>query len=54
MDGGRKDEMQGNGKEGRIGVRKGWMGRVKEEKRGREDKSNDRVRDGRLDGPSWP
>lgn len=50
MDGGRKDETQGNGKEGRIGVRNGWTGRVGEEKRGREDRSHDRVRDGRLDG----
>lgn len=50
MDGGRKDETQGNSKEGRIGVRNGWTGRVGEEKRGREDRSNDRVRDGRLDG----
>lgn len=50
MDGGRKDEMRRNSKEGRIGVRNGWTARVGEEKRGGEDRSTDRVRDGGLDG----
>lgn len=50
MDRGRKDEMPRNSKEGRIGVRNGWTARAREEKRGREDRSYDRVRDGRLDG----
>lgn len=50
MDGGRKDEMPRNSKEGRIGVRNGWTAGAREEKRGREERSSDRVRDGRLDG----
>lgn len=50
MDGGSQDETQGNGKEGRSDVRNGWTGRIGEEKEGREDRSNDRVRDGRFDG----
>lgn len=36
MDGESKDETQGNGKEGGIGVRNGWMGRVDEEKEARK------------------
>lgn len=50
MDGGRKDETQEDGKEGRFGVRNGCTGRVDEKKEAGEDRSNDRVRDGRLDG----